>query len=113
MKKGDTNIISIIPAVGWKAMHAKELPNEDGKPFFLTDLVCWALIEERLEDGTLYRYVKGFSSGDIPAWVEDASISGNFIAYIGPNDKTDDFIESCLIYLKKEEAKHALAMGKS
>ncbi len=94
-----TNIIQIIEAKGWKAMHAvkREFGNRQ-EPFELTDLVCWALIEEIMEEGEPYRYVKGMTSSDIPSWIEDTTINNNFIAYIGPNDHVNEFRQACIDY---------------
>ena len=95
-------ILQIIPAVGWRIMHAQE-PSEYTMwlPYSLCDVVCWALVED--EDDNGFKYVEGLSSTDVPACIDEVENNSNFIAYIGPNTNPEIYLDNCRKHINKKK----------
>jgi hypothetical protein len=74
-------LVQIIPAEGWRAVLAGRL-RTGGVVLRDKPLACWALVEDRDEDGA-WRDVVGLTAdGD----VEECDLKGGFVGYLREGD---------------------------
>lgn len=97
----EKKIIQIMPAEGWKAVHAAR--GEDGGIELSEEtLVCWALVETppSPDEEELFREVVGMVA---ESYVEAAEEFESFVAYLAPGENSDRFHRAAERHLELED----------